>query len=1052
MKKLLETCLRWRLLVLAGVAMIVTAGVRSALDLPIDAVPDVTNVQVQILTNAPSLGPLEVERNITFPVESSMSGLPDVEEIRSVSRYGLSAVTVVFVDGTDLLRARQLVSERLVDARERIPDGMGSPELGPMSSGLGEILQFEVRSEAGHTPMELRTVLDWFIAYQLRSVPGVVEVNSFGGELQTFEVDVDPERLRAFDLALDDLFTALEANNRAVGGGAITRSGEQILVRGEARLTSIRDIEDVVVATTEEGISVRVRDLGRVHLAPMLRQGAVTRDGRGEIVSGIVMMLIGENSREVVEAVKVRIDEIRPSLPEDVTIDVFYDRADLVNHTILTVAENLGLGALFVIGVLVILLGSWRGGIIVALVIPFALLVAFIGMNAVGLSGNLMSLGAVDFGIVVDTSIIVVENAAVYLAAAAHGLGRPLTYAEASAAVVRSTLDVRRAATFGEAIIVLVYVPILTLAGIEGRMFVPMATTVLFALLGAFIASLTFVPVMVATFLRQHTEEKETWIVRKAHAAYVPMLRGTMKRPGAVATVALVVLALAGLLFSRMGAEFIPRLEEGSLAVQILRLPSVSLEESVASATRFEEVARTFPEVTTVVSKTGRAEIATDPMGVELSDVIVMLRPRSEWTTAGTREGLVAAMQERFERELPGLGFSFSQPIELRVAELISGTRSDVAITVYGDDLQELQRLSTEIQNRVRRIPGASDVRGEQLQGLPTLQVTLDREAASRYGVSAADAMDAIEVIGGRPAGLVYEGERRFVLQVRFPEDMRTDIERLRRVPVRGAAGRLVPLGQVARLEEVDSPASISREAVRRRTNVEVNVRGRDLAGFVADAQQAVRADVPMPPGYVVEWGGQFENLESATERLTFAVPLALGLIFILLYIAFGEVKTALLIFLNVPFAAVGGLVLLAARGLPLSISAAVGFIALFGIAVLNGVVLLTKIKHLRADGLTPMEAAAKAGESRFRAVIMTAAVAMLGFMPMAVSSSEGAEVQRPLATVVVGGLVTATMLTLLVLPTLYAWIFRREPASAPPEGSGPGGTARPPDPQETIA
>ncbi|MBK7772847.1 MAG: efflux RND transporter permease subunit [Sandaracinaceae bacterium] len=1037
MKKLLTFCLEWRLLVFAFVVIVAAVGARSAYELPIDAVPDITNVQVQVLTNVPALGPVDVERTITFPVESSMSGLPGVEQIRSVSRFGLSAVTVVFEEGTDLLRARQLISERLIQARERLPPG-ASPEMGPLSSGLGEIFQFEVRAEvmceegaedteACYTPMELRSLLDWFVAYELRSVPGVVEVNAFGGELKTYEVEVLPERLRALNVSLNDLFEALERNNATAGGGYLTRSGEQLLVRGEGRIQSLDEIGDVLIETRADGVPVRVRDVGRVHLAPLIRQGAVTRDGRGEIVTGIVMMLVGANGREVVNDVKAHIAQIAPSLPPGVRIDVFYDRSDLVNRTIRTVGTNLAEGALFVIGVLFLLLGSIRGGLIVAAAIPFAMLVAFTAMKALGLSGNLMSLGAIDFGIVVDGSIIVVENAVVYLAAAARGRTTPMTYAEASAVVLQSTLGVRKAATFGEAIIVIVYIPILTLAGIEGKMFKPMAITVLFALLGAFIASLTFVPVLVATFMRQHTEQREPFLVRLLHRVYPALLAPLMKAPKVVMGVSLLLLALSGLVASRLGAEFVPRLDEGAIAIQVLRLPSVSLEESVRGATRFETVLREFPEVVTVVSKTGRAEIATDPMGVELSDAIVILRPQREWTTAATREELVERMSRRLTDALPGLGFSFSQPIELRMAELISGTRSDVAITIYGDDLATLERLSLQTQAVVREVQGASDVRGEQLAGLPTLDVTIDRAAASRYGISVRDALDAIEALGGRGVGEVYEGERRFRLQVRVPQSLRDDIDQIRHLPVSGEGGPLVPLAQIASIQVVDSPASVSREAVRRRTSVEANVRGRDLASFVGEAQARVLADVPMPPGYVTRWGGQFENLSAAVGRLAVAVPMALGLIFILLYMAFGQLKPALLIYLNVPFAAVGGIFLLAARGMPFSISAAIGFIALFGISVLNGVVLLTTIKALRAAGARPLEAARKGAESRLRAVTMTATVAALGFIPMALSSSAGAEVQRPLATVVIGGLVSATFLTLFVLPTVYAFVYRRD-------------------------
>lgn len=1045
--------MKWRLLVFVFVALVAAVGLRSATQLPIDAVPDITNVQVQVLTNAPALGPVDVERTITFPVESSMSGLPGVEQIRSVSRFGLSAVTVVFEEGTDLLRARQLISERLTGAKERLPPGT-NPELGPLSSGLGEIFQFELRADnmcaAGqpptndtapgankcYTPMELRSVLDWFVGYELRSVPGVVEVNSFGGELKTYEVEVLPDRLRALDISLNSLFESLEKGNATAGGGYLVRSGEQLLVRGEGRIQSLDEIGDVLIETREDGVPVRVRDVARVHLAPMIRQGAVTRDGRGEVVTGIVMMLVGANGREVVENVKAKIAQIAPSLPTGVRIDGFYDRSDLVNRTIRTVAKNLAEGALFVIAVLFLLLGSIRGGLIVAAAIPFAMLVAFTAMKWLGLSGNLMSLGAIDFGIVVDGSIIVVENAVVHLAAAARGRSKPMSYSEASTVVLNSTLDVRKAALFGEAIIVIVYIPILALSGIEGKMFGPMAMTVLFALLGAFVASLTFVPVLVATFLRKHTEDKEPFVVRLLHRVYPLILRRFVAVPRKVAAAAIVLLLLSGVVASRMGGEFVPRLDEGAIALHILRLPSVSLEESIAGGTRVEKVLKEFPEVETVITKTGRAEIATDPMGVELSDVIVMLTPPDSWKSARSKEELVQKMSERLTQALPGLGFAFSQPIEMRMAELISGTRSDVAITIYGDDLATLERLSLDVQRVVKALPGASDVRGEQLTGLPTLDVTVDRAAASRYGVSVRDALDAIEALGGRNVGEVYEGERRFALQVRVPKSLRDDIEQIRTLPVSGNSGPLVPLGQIASITVVDSPASVSREAVRRRTNVEANVRGRDLASFVSEAKRTVLEQVKMPSGYVVQWGGQFENLSAATQRLAIAVPVALVLIFILLYMAFGQLGPALLIYLNVPFAAVGGVFLLALRGMPFSISAAIGFIALFGIAVLNGVVLLTTIKKLRDKGRSPKQAALEGAESRLRAVVMTATVAALGFIPMALSSSAGAEVQKPLATVVIGGLVSATLLTLFVLPTIYAYVYRKDEPTPKPSAA----------------
>jgi heavy metal efflux system protein len=1041
MRTLVELCLKWRLLVLAFVALVAALGVRSALQLPIDAVPDITNVQVQVLTDVPALGPVDVERTVTFPVESAMSGLPGVEQLRSVSRFGLSAVTIVFEEGTELLRARQLVSERLTQARGRLPAD-ASPELGPLSSGLGEIFQFELRSERMcadgapdtddcHTAMELRSLLDWFVAYELRSVRGVVEVNAFGGELKTYEIEVLPDRLRALEVSLNDLFEAVERNNATAGGGYLVRAGEQLLVRGEGRIQSLDEIGDVLIETRDDGVPVRVRDVARVHLAPLIRQGAVTRDGRGEIVTGIVMMLVGANGRQVVEDVKAKLSQLSPTLPAGVHITPFYDRSELVNRTIQTVATNLAEGALFVVGVLFLLLGSIRGGLIVAAAIPFAMLVAFIAMKALGLSGNLMSLGAIDFGIVVDGSIIVVENAVVHLAAACRGRGRPMSYAEAADVVLNSTLDVRKAALFGEAIIVIVYVPILTLGGVEGKMFKPMALTVLFALLGAFVASLTFVPVLVATFLRQVPEDREPLLVRLMHRVYPRLLSATLAAPKRVLAVSFALLVGAGLVGSRMGAEFIPRLDEGALAIQVLRLPSVSLEESVQGATRVEKLLREVPELTSVVCKTGRAEIATDPMGVELSDCIVGLSPRERWKTASTREALVEHLAARLGSALPGLGFSFSQPIELRMAELLSGTRSDVALTIYGDDLAKLERLSAQAQAVLKDVRGAADVRGEQLAGLPMLEVTVDRAAASRYGISVRDALDAIEALGGRSVGEVYEGERRFRLQVRVPKGLRDDIDQVRTLPISGQNGPLVPLAQIASVQVVDSPASVSREAARRRTNVEANVRGRDLASFVSEARAKVTEQVPLPPGYTARWGGQFENLSAATERLALAVPLALGSIFVLLYLAFGKLQPALLIYLNVPFAAVGGVFLLALRGMPFSISAAIGFIALFGIAVLNGVVLLTTIIKLREAGSSPAEAARAGAESRLRAVVMTATVAALGFLPMALSSGAGAEVQRPLATVVMGGLLSATVLTLFVLPTIYAFSYRRQ--SAPP-------------------
>lgn len=1028
-EKLVAWSLRNRFLVVVLGLLLVAAGVEHMLRLPIDAVPDVTNVQVQVLTKAPALAPLEVERLITFPVESAMAGLPDIEEIRSVSKFGLSAVTVVFSEETDIYRARQLVGERLVEAREAIPEGYGTPEMGPIATGLGEIYQFEVRGDPMcppegldrddcYTPMELRTLLDWFVAYQLKSVPGVVEINTFGGELKTYEVAPDPVALQAHNLPLSVLFEALEHNNRNVGGAYLVRNREQVVIRGEGLIQTLQDIGDVVVRTDDEGTPLYVRDVADVRFAPMVRQGVVTRDGRGEAVVGIVMMLMGENSRVVVNNVKAKIDAIRASLPPGVTIDTFYDRTDLVRRTIRTVETNLLEGGLLVIAVLLLMLGNLRGGLIVASAIPLSMLFAFIGMVRAGVSGNLMSLGAIDFGLIVDGSVVMVENV-FRLMSEKRSEGR--TPVE----IVReASVEVARPVAFAVGIIIIVYVPILTLTGVEGKMFVPMALTVIFALVGSLILALTLVPVLASLFIRKPPKHHETWLVRKIRWLYRPVLDFAIRRR-LVTVGAAAVLFAGGLgLTATMGAEFIPKLDEGAIALQVWRLPSVSVEEAARQSSTLEQVLlREFPqEIDTIISKTGRPEIATDPMGVEMSDVFVMLKPRADWRY-DSKEELIEAMERVLNERIPGAAFGFSQPIELRVSELIAGVRSDVAIQVYGEDLDELRRLGDEIARVVSAIPGADDVKVEQVSGLPILTASVDRRAIARHGVNADDVLAAIEALGGRQVGVVLEGERRFALQVRFPAEVRNDEDAIARIPVAANGGRLLPLGELVTLDTEPSAAQISRERIQRRITVEMNVRGRDIASVVADARRAIGENVRMPPGYVIEWGGQFENLERASKRLMVVVPLALLLIFVLLYGTFNAARPALLIFLNVPFAAVGGVFALTLRGLPFSISAGVGFIALFGVAVMNGVVLVSYIRKLeREKGLAPVEAAREAALVRMRPVLMTALVAALGFVPMALATGSGAEVQRPLATVVIGGLVTATLLTLLVLPTIYGW------------------------------
>lgn len=1034
---MLENIIRWsvtnRLIVIVLTVVLAVAGLDAMRNLPIDAVPDVTNVQVQVLTKAPALGPEEVEKFITTPVEQSMSGLPGLVEVRSTSKFGLSAVTVVFEDGTDIYFARQLIGERLQEARDAIPEGYGEPEMGPISTGLGEIYQFEVRGE-GKTPMELRSILEWEIAPRLRKVPGVIEVNAFGGELKTYQVQVRPDDLVRHDITVTDVIQALERNNANAGGAYIERAGEQYLIRGEGLIATREDIADIVVATDEDGSPIYIRHIADVEFAPMVRQGAVTRDGRGEVVTGIVMMLMGANSREVVEETKAEVERMKPSLDKmGVQIDTFYDRTELVQKTIRTVSISLLEGGVLVIVILFLMLRNLRAGLVVAVVIPLSMLFAFIGMRRLGVSGNLMSLGALDFGLIVDGAVILVENSMRIIAERSHALGRPLTRRERADAVVEASGEVRRATLFGVVIIAIVYLPILALLGIEGKMFRPMAETVLLALGGALILAFTLVPALASLLLPRKTSEKDSFIVWGVRKGYGPALRAAMRFPLITVSIAIAALVGSGILATRLGAEFVPTLDEGAIALQAWRPPSVSLEESVRQTTEMEKVLLEFPEVKTVVSKTGRAEIATDPMGVEISDVFVMLKPQSEWKTAHDRESLVAAFDKRLMERLPGTIFSYSQPIELRVAELISGVRSEVAVKVFGDDLETLERTAAKVVAVLSEVPGAAEVKAEQTAGLPVLRVIVDRRAIARYGMNAADVLDVISTLGGRDVGVVLEGSRRFVLQVRFAPDARTSVEAVKRLLIRAPNGERVPLEQVADVHVEDGPAQISHEGGRRRVTIELNVRGRDLAGFVSEAERRLEQADVVPAGYYVDWGGQFENLEAASQRLMIVVPLALGLILILLYMSFNSVGLGLLIYLNVPFATIGGIVALHLRGLPLSISAGVGFIALFGVAVLNGLVLMGTIQQRRAKGATARDAAFEVAQQRLRPVLMTALVASLGFIPMAVASGAGAEVQRPLATVVIGGIVTSTVLTLLVLPTIYGWVYGRNERKKPP-------------------
>jgi heavy metal efflux system protein len=994
-------------------ALLAGAGIWSLSRLPIDAFPDVTNIQVQVLTAAPALAPVEVERQITFPIEVAMSGLPRLEEIRSVSRFGLSAITVVFDDDVDIYFARQLVFQRLQQARSELPADL-TPEMGPISTGLGEIYQYEIRSTA-HLPdlMELRTVQDWIVRRQLLSVPGVTEVNSFGGFEKRYEVRLSPAHLRAYGIAPREVWEAIERNNQNAGGAYIEHGSEQYLLRGVGLVTGLEDLRNIVVKTAAGGVPVYIRDLAEVAIGSAIRPGATTADGQGEIVAGIAMMLKGENSRAVAQRVRARIEEIRRTLPPGTALVPFYDRTELVQRTIHTVRNNLVEGAVLVIVVLVLLLGSWRGALLVASVIPLSMMGAAVFMLLFGVSGNLMSLGAIDFGLIVDGAVVMVENAV-------RRRGHARSWS--SNDLLTASSEVGRPVVFAVGIIILVYLPILTLTGIEGKMFRPMALTVVFALVTSLVLSLTYVPAALGYLLRRPAAENETRLMAAARPVYRWALERTMRHRRLAVTVAALLFVAAAVLFRFLGSEFIPRLDEGSIAIESRLLPSVSLAQAIRTYSQAEQALRRFPEVTHVVTKIGTAEVATDPMGVNSADIFVDLKPRRQWRTAHTRERLVYEMSEALERQVPVGSFSFSQPIEMRTSELIAGVRADIAVKVFGDDLSVLRRIADRVARVLGRVRGATDVRVEQVAGLPQLQVRPDRAALARYGLGIADVNAVVQsLVAGRETGRVQEGERSFALVVKLAEPV-VDIQDIQGILLTSPSGARIPLGQLASVEVTEGPAQISREEAHRRVAIELNVRDRDIGSFVRDAQRAIAREIDLPPGYYIRWGGQFENLQRASRRLAIVIPLALALIFATLVATVGSVRQALLIYTGIPFAVVGGVFALAARGMPFSISAGVGFIALAGVAVMNGVVLVSYIIDQQKLGLSPAEAALKGGLDRMRAMIMAPLVAALGFVPMAISTSAGAEVQRPLATVVIGGLITSTALTLLLLPTLYVW------------------------------
>lgn len=1015
--RLIEITLENRFLVLTATLLMAVAGANSALHLPIDAVPDMTNVQVTVITNAGSLSPVEVERYVTYPVESTMGGLPNVEEIRSVSKFGISVVTIVFREGSDIYLARQLVAERLSSAASKIPPGYGSPEIGPLTTALGEILQFEVRNPTLN-PMQLRTLLEWDVAPRLREVAGVTEINTHGGYYQTFEVRPDPALLNSNSITLEDVFQAIEANNSAAGGGYVVHHDEQRFLRGQALVRDVEDLQQIVIRRDAGGTPILIRDVADVVIAPMTRQGAVTRDGRGEAVTGLVMMLIGENSREVVERVKERLADIEKTLPPQTSVEIIYDRSALIGRTLKTVVRNLLEGGALVIIVLLLMLGSFRAGLITAMAIPLSMLFATNLMHVFGITASLMSLGAIDFGLIVDSSVIMVENCI-------HRLAHNSENRDRTQVIRDAAIEVRKPTMFGELIISIVYLPILMLEGTEGKLFRPMALTVLFALAGSLVLSMTFMPAIASLALPRNMHDKDVFLVRWIKWFYRPLVSRAISHPVLTAAIAVGVFGISIPVGLNLGAEFMPRLEEGDLLVEAVRLPSASLEGAIDMSTQIEKEILQFPEVHTAFCKTGRPEIANDVMGVHQTDVWVILKDHTEWRPGITRDDLIQQMSEVLNSRIPGVAFGFTQPIEMRVDELVAGVKADVAVLLYGDDLEVLASLSKDIERVLKEIPGAVDVKADYQANLTTITVLPDRDAMARYGITAAQVMDVVETLGGRETGTIFEGRARYPIMVRIPEEWRSQIDRLQQLPVATAGGKPVPLQELAEIRIEETPPGVQHDSNRRRTSVSANVRGRDVATFVAEARRAVAEHIQLPTGYEIRWGGDFENLQSASRRLAFITPIVLLMIFLLLYTSFKSTSLSLLIFLAVPMAASGGIFALKLRHMPFSISAGVGFIALFGVAVLNGLVWVSAAERLRKTGLPLDQVTRETALSRLRPVLMTAFVASLGFLPMAMSTSDGAEMQRPLASVVIGGLVTSTLLTSLVVPAIYPWFTR---------------------------
>jgi heavy metal efflux system protein len=1028
---ILDFSVRQRMLVILATIVIAGFGVLAVKQIPIDAFPDVTNVQVQVLATTGGMSPPEVEKLVTRPIEMQMGGLPRLTEIRSVSKIGLCAITIVFEDGVDDYFARQLVSERLSSARESLPAGV-DVELGPITTGLGEVFQYTlVSKDKKYDATELRTVQDYIVRPLLRTVPGVTDVNSFGGLVKQFQVIIKPERLTSFKVTLAQVFEALQKNNANASGNFIEHKSEQYVVRGLGLVKDTRDIENIIVAAHEH-TPIYVRDVADVKIGAELRQGAVTANGEGEAVAGIVLMLKGASGRDVVNAVKEKLPAIQKALPKGVELVAFYDRTDLVKKAIHTVTKALQEGAIFVLVILIVLLADVRSAIIVTLVLPLAALFAFIMMKWYGLSANLMSLGglAIGIGMMVDGAVVMVENIHRHLTERPEE-GRTHAHANQLETVLFAAKEVGRPIVFGIFIIIIVFLPLFTLEGFEGKMFAPLAFTISFALLGSLIFSLTLVPMLCTVFLKQEVHERDPFHIRWLKDSYRFFLKPCVRFPWLVVLLALSALGGSLALVPLIGTEFLPSLDEGSIAVQTFRIPSISLPQSLELQIKAEKILKQFPEVIDVVSKTGRADIASDPMGVELSDVIVTLKPREEWTTTQSKDELVDKMREALA-ELPGVASSFSQPIALRVDELVSGVKSAIGIKIFGDDLDVLKEKGDAVARVLGKVRGAADVNVEKVSGLAYLQIEIDRDKIARYGINVADIHDIIETaIGGKEASKIYDGLKVFGLAVRFPEAARNDVEPIRQILVPSPSGALIPLGQLAKVYVTEGPAQISREMGQRRIVIECNVTDRDIGSFVQEAQQKIDAVVKLPPGYIMTWGGQFENQQRAMKRFSIVVPITIAAIFLMLFSSFNSMKQAVLIILNIPFAMIGGICALVLGHFNLSVSASVGFIALFGVAVLNGVVMVSYFNELRRTGMAVGDAVIQGSVLRLRPVLITASVAALGLIPMLFATGPGSEIQKPLAAVVIGGLISSTLLTLFILPTLYK-VFERRSRPAP--------------------